>query len=604
MKHIQIIVLLMVVYSGIAQVPSNCNVPPELAASYDVDVSYLALERIRDVTPNSNSIVIPQTFKDTIWEGLAAIYNATSIPERDSVFDIYCIHQYKEPHKPILCGRDSINLYYNIYFDSSYSWTRQWADSQLITGYQQLDTLLITYGFKLIWFSEYFGRATFSTTQVINWYALRDSLKTLDGVISASALPDIGCFNRLEYDINGSSREYKFILGYGQDVSWCDAFYAWNFNVDFNCAVTFTGVDIDTGNWNYPFPIPTNCNLSNNCLLEICNIDWKSQCPNICDGLFSFDVSNGVSPINYYWSNGDTGSTITGLCAGTYYLTVIDSNNCSLNIKVNIHKGSSTSLSFSTTPDTGTQNGSIIVSVSGGHLPFTYLWSDSSTNDTLTNLSAGIYYVTVTDFSGCETIDSVKVNYTPPCESVIANFEYSISNQDYFDRVTFTNTSYNDSSWEWYFGDGFTTKVVENPSHNYTKGFNGFNTICTLDDPISSCVSDFKVCLIVWNSCSRDTICDTLEMIKWCCNITDVEEHNSNQLSVIQFENKLIINNTNYNSSEDIYLRIYDINGREIESAYLNGNRINYTLKDVNSGIYIAVVENIRQRVVKRLVRF
>ncbi|NNC95734.1 MAG: hypothetical protein HKN92_09245, partial [Chitinophagales bacterium] len=49
------------------------------------------------------------------------------------------------------------------------------------------------------------------------------------------------------------------------------------------------------------------------------------------------------------------------------------------------------------------------VTVSGGTAPYTYLWTGGSTNDSIFNLTAGKYYVTVTDFSLCATVDSIII---------------------------------------------------------------------------------------------------------------------------------------------------------------------------------------------------
>lgn len=48
-----------------------------------------------------------------------------------------------------------------------------------------------------------------------------------------------------------------------------------------------------------------------------------------------------------------------------------------------------------------------------GTSPFTYLWDEvagSQTTETATGLSAGVYYVTITDLNGCELIDSITIS--------------------------------------------------------------------------------------------------------------------------------------------------------------------------------------------------
>lgn len=67
---------------------------------------------------------------------------------------------------------------------------------------------------------------------------------------------------------------------------------------------------------------------------------FPSQPFNGNDGSITNFIYSGEPPFNYIWSggsiNGYTGSTVTGLTAGTYSLTVEDSNGCSLKKSVTL----------------------------------------------------------------------------------------------------------------------------------------------------------------------------------------------------------------------------------------------------------------------------
>ena len=54
--------------------------------------------------------------------------------------------------------------------------------------------------------------------------------------------------------------------------------------------------------------------------------------------------------------------------------------------------------------------------VSGGTSPYTYLWDDPNNSriDSIINLSAGTYRLTVTDNNGCVIIDSVSISQPQP----------------------------------------------------------------------------------------------------------------------------------------------------------------------------------------------
>jgi len=49
-----------------------------------------------------------------------------------------------------------------------------------------------------------------------------------------------------------------------------------------------------------------------------------------CNGTATVSASGGVPPYTYQWSDGQTDTTVTGLCANTYNISVTDSNGCSV----------------------------------------------------------------------------------------------------------------------------------------------------------------------------------------------------------------------------------------------------------------------------------
>ncbi|MBI4649080.1 MAG: hypothetical protein HY738_21445, partial [Bacteroidia bacterium] len=132
------------------------------------------------------------------------------------------------------------------------------------------------------------------------------------------------------------------------------------------------------------------------------------------DGSASVSASGGTSPYNYLWPGGITTDTITGLSQGSYTVTVTDNNNCTITATATIAEP--TGLTTSTTEtDVYCYNGSdgtATVSASGGTPSYSYQWdagAGSQSTPTATGLSAGTYFVTVTDASGCSTIDSAIV---------------------------------------------------------------------------------------------------------------------------------------------------------------------------------------------------
>ncbi|MBI2967293.1 MAG: SBBP repeat-containing protein [Bacteroidetes bacterium] len=58
----------------------------------------------------------------------------------------------------------------------------------------------------------------------------------------------------------------------------------------------------------------------------------------------------------------------------------------------------------------GSSDGSVTLIITGGTPPYEYFWNTGASNDTLTGLSAGTYYVTVSDLLSCLATDTIVVN--------------------------------------------------------------------------------------------------------------------------------------------------------------------------------------------------
>jgi uncharacterized repeat protein (TIGR01451 family) len=138
----------------------------------------------------------------------------------------------------------------------------------------------------------------------------------------------------------------------------------------------------------------------------------------MCDGTASLSINGGSAPYTYLWSpTNQTTATVSGLCAGTSTVQVMDANGCAVAEGVQVYASSNiTSLVTTITPSAcGQSNGSITIdAVNGGIPPFQYGFFPSpfplQSSNSLTNLSAGIDTVVVVDSLGCSFYDVVVIN--------------------------------------------------------------------------------------------------------------------------------------------------------------------------------------------------
>lgn len=130
--------------------------------------------------------------------------------------------------------------------------------------------------------------------------------------------------------------------------------------------------------------------------------------------------SNGtavLNPVNYgyEWCNGLFGFNMNGLPSGTCVVMVTDfMTGCTNFLEVEIPEINvlMTEVDILNLPDCGQANGQVNINVSNGSTDYTYLWDDGNINASRSDLSAGIYQVTVTDngVTGCTAIVEVVLN--------------------------------------------------------------------------------------------------------------------------------------------------------------------------------------------------
>jgi gliding motility-associated-like protein len=213
--------------------------------------------------------------------------------------------------------------------------------------------------------------------------------------------------------VSGGVPSYTYQWSSGQTVTAVTNIFAGQYYV----VVTDSNACFDTS-----FVTVTNSNGPNPFIRSVTDV----SCNGGNNGSVKVGVTGGISPYTFTWMPiGGTDSIGTGLTAGSYTVDVTDANNC-LNIATVVITQPS-ALKDSTISQTnvacnGGDNGRAVLFTKGGVSPYTYLWSNSITTDSASNLTAGKYGITVKDSNGCSVQDTVTIlQPAPMIKTITAN---------------------------------------------------------------------------------------------------------------------------------------------------------------------------------------
>lgn len=145
------------------------------------------------------------------------------------------------------------------------------------------------------------------------------------------------------------------------------------------------------------------------------------NCYGSATGSASVTVSGGTPIYTYTWNTvpAQNGTSVSGLNAGVYTVLVTDANGCLQTANVTVTQPTQLTDVMTYTTN-GSTNSSAAANPFGGSSPYTYVWSNGGTTQTINNLSPGGYTVTITDNNGCKKIDSVRINQ-PNCKNLTLN---------------------------------------------------------------------------------------------------------------------------------------------------------------------------------------
>jgi len=141
------------------------------------------------------------------------------------------------------------------------------------------------------------------------------------------------------------------------------------------------------------------------------------SCFGLSNGSIDLTIGGGNPGYSYLWSNGVISQDLSNIVAGTYNVTVTDINGCTIPSTITLTQPTALTQGISAvTYPSGTNiscfglnDGSIDLTIGGGNLGYSYVWSNGAITQDLTALTVGTYSVVVTDVNGCSIPSTITL---------------------------------------------------------------------------------------------------------------------------------------------------------------------------------------------------
>jgi uncharacterized repeat protein (TIGR01451 family) len=222
----------------------------------------------------------------------------------------------------------------------------------------------------------------------------------------------------------------------------------------------------------------------------------------------SADFTGGTPPYTYSWNNGATTQMITATGNMNYCVTVTDALGCSSTACYNYSSNCNLVGVISYDSIANTLNAFATL----GQPPYTYLWSNGSTQPVITPVTAGNYCVIITDVQGC--VYTVCYNYAPTgCNSLFTYTMISPGVYNFFSNAAPTAQTI------WDFGDGspIDTIIGNQITHTYASTMT-YQVCMTEIGCTPSCMPIYAIgnptsvlCGTIFNDANGNSIIDTSE---------------------------------------------------------------------------------------------
>jgi hypothetical protein len=292
-----------------------------------------------------------------------------------------------------------------------------------------------------------------------------------------------------------------------------------------------------------------------------------------CDSVL-LDVNNPGLPV--MWDDGSTNQTRSITASGSYYVSVTDpATTCEARDTVNL------TINISPVVDLGLDGDYCDILILDAENPGAlYNWSTGDLSQTIivTNNNEGTINVEVTDINGCAGVDTITVNIV---DQPVIGFN---EQRQGLDTYNFTNNSTGENiTYTWDFGDGSAPVNTRDASHTYAPGF-------------------YQACLTIANAC--DTLKQCVDVHAIGVGVEDELLANSISLYPNPTTEKINIDIAGLN--DDVEVTVSDVTGRilfkDVITRFEQGSTTSYDLSEEAKGVYTVIFKMGDHRLTRRVV--
>ena len=215
-------------------VPSSCSGPDSIVKKYRDDADRLAVRNTFKLNSTyTDSVKINQSLSNQYLNALIAVYNATSIPARDTVVAMLNLHTKTQPEL----------VRFHVKAPGSLAWMDSLRNSKYPTGQISVDFLMNKYNLQNYGYyqSTNYDLVIFKADSNLNIKALCEEFKAIQNVIDASPEESYNDVKEIKDSLNLLYTDLTYTYGWGTCNNGCDYFSDWRFRVYNNCSVEYLG---------------------------------------------------------------------------------------------------------------------------------------------------------------------------------------------------------------------------------------------------------------------------------------------------------------------------------------------------------------------------